>query len=70
MNKRLIIYILGWVLIVEGVAMQLCTVTSLIYREHEGIYFFLTGLGAVTAGVLAVKIKKPKNRVNTRFLKK
>ena len=63
MNKRLIIYILGWVLIVEGVAMQLCTVTSLIYREHEGIYFFLTGLGAVTAGVLAVKIKKPKNMV-------
>lgn len=63
MNKRLIIYILGWVLIVEGVAMQLCTITSLIYREHEGIYFFLTGLGAVTAGVLAVKIKKPKNMV-------
>ena len=63
MNKRLIIYILGWVLIVEGVAMQLCTVTSLIYREHEGIYFFLTGLGAVTACVLAVKINKPKNMV-------
>ena len=63
MNKRLILYILGWVLIVEGVAMQLCTVTSLIYREHEGIYFFLTGLGAVIAGVLAVKIKKPKNMV-------
>ena len=35
MNKRLIVYILGWVLIVEGIAMQVGTVTSLIYREHE-----------------------------------
>ncbi len=39
MNKRIIIYILGWVLIVEGAAMQVCTVTSVIYREHEGLYF-------------------------------
>ena len=46
MNKRIIVYILGWVLIVEGAAMQLCTVTSFIYRENEGIYFFLTGLVA------------------------
>lgn len=63
MNKRIIVYILGWVLIVEGAAMQICTVTSLIYSEHEGIYFFLTGLGAAIAGVLAVKVKKQKNMV-------
>ena len=30
MNKRSIIYILGWVLIVEAVAMQIGTITSLI----------------------------------------
>lgn len=63
MNKRIIIYILGWVMIVEGAAMQLCTITSLIYREHEGIYFFLTGLVAAFLGLLAVKVKKPKNMV-------
>lgn len=63
MNKRIIVYILGWVLIVEGAAMQVCTVTSLIYREHEGIYFFLTGLGAAVVGLLAVKLKKPKSMV-------
>ena len=63
MNKRIIAYILGWVLIVESAAMQICTVTSLIYRENEGIYFFLTGLGAAALGVLAVKYKKPKNMV-------
>lgn len=63
MNKRLILYILGWVLIVEGAAMQVCTVTSFIYREHEGLYFFLTGAVSALLGVLAVKVKKPKNMV-------
>ena len=63
MNKRLIVYILGWVLIVEGAAMQLCTVTSLIYREHEGLYFLITGAVSAGLGLLAVKVKKPKNMV-------
>ena len=31
MNKRLIVYILGWVLIVEGAAMRIATVTSFIF---------------------------------------
>ena len=53
MNKRLIVYILGWVLIVEGAAMQIATVTSFIYGEHEGLYFL--GVGALSAllGLLA-----------------
>ena len=44
MNKRLIVYILGWVLIIEGAAMQIATVTSFIYGEHEGLYFLFTGI--------------------------
>lgn len=63
MNKRIILYILGWVLIVEGVAMQIATVTSLIYNEHEGLYFLLIGAVSVILGILAVKVKKPKNMV-------
>ena len=63
MNKRLIVYILGWVLIVEGAAMQLCTVTSIIYGEHEALYFLGTGIVSAVLGVLAVKVKKPKNMV-------
>lgn len=63
MNKRLIVYILGWVLIVEGVAMQIGTLTSLIYGEHEGFYFLFTGIISVIFGVLAVKVKRPKNMV-------
>ncbi len=63
MNKRIIIYILGWVLIVEGLAMQVCTVTSFIYREHEGLYFLITGGVSVLAGLACVKFKKKKNMV-------
>lgn len=63
MNKRMIVYILGWVMIVEGIAMQLCTITSLIYREHEGLYFLCTGAVSAGLGVLAVKFKKKKNMV-------
>lgn len=63
MNKRSIIYILGWVLIVEAVAMQIGTITSLIYGEKEAWYFVLTGVVNAILGVLAIKVKKPKNMV-------
>lgn len=63
MNKRIIVYILGWVLIIEGAAMQIATVTSFIYGEHEGLYFLITGAVSALLGFLAVKVKKPKNMV-------
>ena len=63
MNKRGIIYILGWVLIVDAVAMQIGTITSLIYGEKEAWYFVLTGVVSAILGVLAIKVKKPKNMV-------
>ena len=63
MNKRIIIYILGWVLIIEAAAMQIGTITSLIYGEHEALYFLFTGIGCAILGLLAVKVKKPKNMV-------
>lgn len=43
--------------------MQLCTVTSMVYGEHEGLYFLLTGAASALLGVLAVKVKKPKKMV-------
>lgn len=63
MNKRSIIYILGWVLIVDAVAMQIGTITSLIYGEKEAWYFVLTGVVSAILGVLAIKVKNPKNMV-------
>ena len=63
MNKRIIIYILGWVLIIEALAMQIGTITSLIYGEQEAIYFLLTGIASAILGILAVTVKKPQNIV-------
>lgn len=63
MNKRSIIYILGWVLIVESVSMQIGTITALIYGEKEAFYFVATGIVCAIFGILAVKVKKPKNMV-------
>ncbi len=60
MNKRLILYILGWVLVIEGACMQLSTITGLIYRESSFIYFLVIGLILCGLGTILV-IKKPKN---------
>ena len=62
MNKRLIVYILGWVLLIEGAAMQLSTVVGLIYGEKEYLMFLLCGLGVMAVGG-ALVIKKPKSNV-------
>ncbi len=63
MNKRLISYILGWVMLIEGAAMQLSTVVGLMYREwHFMKYFVYVGTGLAVLGVLLV-IKKPKSNV-------
>ena len=43
--------------------MQIGTITSLIYGEKEAWYFVLTGVVSAILGVLAIKVKKPKNMV-------
>lgn len=66
MNKRLISYILGWVLLIEGAAMQLSTVVGLLYREKGWLHFVTVGLSIMLIGFLLV-FKKPKD--NTMHLK-
>lgn len=63
MNKRIIVYILGWVLIIEGIAMQIGTITSLIYRENDWYYFLIIGAASSALGTLLVKTMKQKNMV-------
>lgn len=60
MNKRLVIYILGWVLIIEGLAMQGSTAVGLWYREKTYIYFLIIGLILLAAGAVIV-LNKPKD---------
>lgn len=66
MNKRIISYILGWVLLIEGISMQLSTIVGLIYRESDYIYFLLCGLAIIILGTLLV-INPPKN--HTMYIK-
>lgn len=62
MNKRLIIYILGWVLLIEGATMQLSTVVGLFYHEEDYLIFLLCGLGCMLLGG-ALVIKKPRSNI-------
>ncbi len=59
MNKRTVIYILGWVLLIEGLAMQSGTICGLWYREASYIYFLIIGLALILAGGIIV-LRKPK----------
>ena len=62
MNYSILKYILGYVLKIEAAFMLLPCVTSLIYHEEEGHYFFLVSCVCMLLGVL-MTYRKPKNTV-------
>ena len=63
MNKRLIVYILGWVLIIEGACMQLSTIVGICYQEWADLkYFIIIGLVMIALGVLAGHQKAQEQR--------
>ena len=62
MNYSILKYILGYVLKIEAAFMLLPCVTSLIYHEKEGRYFFLVSCVCMLLGVL-MTYRKPKNTV-------
>ena len=59
MKKRTLVYILGWVLFIEGISMQLSTLVGLFYGEANFRYFLYIGLSSMALGFL-ILIKKPK----------
>lgn len=62
MNKKVIIYLMGWILNIEAVFMLLPCFTALIYRETSG-YWFLAVM-AVCGGIgIILTRKKPENMV-------
>ena len=66
MNIRMLIYILGKVLLIEGVLMILPVVCGLFYGESQILYYII--LAALYIGIgFAVSAKKPKNM--TVFIK-
>lgn len=62
MNKRMMLYIGGYMLMVESALMVLPILTALIYRETAGLSFLAVALGAALAGLSAMKFSRPKNK--------
>lgn len=62
MNRPIIIYILGWVLILEGILMLLPCLVAVIYQEIAGTSFLAAVLLCAAAGLLLIH-RKPKNMV-------
>ena len=56
MNKRVIVYVLGAVLLIEAALMLLPLLVAVIYRERTGWYFFWVLLGAAVLGALALRL--------------
>ncbi len=59
MSKRTIVYILGWVLFIEGIAMQFSTIVGLYYGESTFQYFLYIGLASIALGLVII-FNKPK----------
>lgn len=62
MNKRMIFYILGAILLIESAFMLPSIAVALIYREMSGIWFFFTALAAAIFGFAALRLSRPKNK--------
>lgn len=62
MNKSIVLYIIGWILIFEAAFMTLPSIVSLIYQEKSGFAFLITVGICLILGIPLV-FNKPKNRV-------
>ncbi|WP_313180246.1 TrkH family potassium uptake protein [Lacrimispora sp.] len=62
MNKKVIIYLMGWILNIEAVFMLLPCITALIYQETSG-YWFLAVMAVCGGTGLICTRKKPENMV-------
>lgn len=62
MNKKIIIYLLGWILNIEAAFMLLPCVVAFLYKEISGFYFMAVLLLCGGIGFLCTR-KKPDNMV-------
>lgn len=59
MNRRMICYILGIILLIEAALMLVPALAALCYLEASGLWFIYTMLGAGLVGFCAVRFSKP-----------
>ena len=62
MNRSIIRYILGYVLLIEGILLFVPCLTALIYFEKEGLCYLWVALFCLLIGMLMIK-NKPENNV-------
>lgn len=62
MNHSIIRYILGWVLLIEGMFLLLPCGIALVYRENSGWSFLIMSIVCFIIGFLSMK-NKPENQV-------
>ena len=62
MNKSIILYIIGWILMLEAAFLLLPLVTAVIYQESAGFAFLITILLCLAVGLILTH-KKPKHKI-------
>ena len=62
MNKKMIVYAIGKLLMITGLLMLIPVIVSLIYQEHEGIYYAIVAAAIIVIGYLiSYKVPEKKN---------
>lgn len=62
MNKRMIVRILGFILIIEACFLLLPSLIGLIYRENAGWFYLYTALGAAAFGLVMTFCSRPRTK--------
>lgn len=62
MNYRIVGYVLGLLMVFEGIFMTVPILTALVYGEKEGFVFGCVALSCVIVGFLISKLMKPKTK--------
>lgn len=62
MNFRMIVYIVGQIIKIEGLLFLVPTITSVFYQESQGIVYGIMALSLFIVGML-ITFKKPKNNI-------
>lgn len=63
MNKSIVFYLLGWIMIFVGTLMLLPFGVSLLYAERISALSFLTTIAICLLIGISLVIKKPKNNI-------
>ncbi len=63
MNRRMILYTLGRIMLLEAALMLLPLAVTLIYREGQAVQFAVTAAAAAAFGLLLCFFSKPRTRV-------